>query len=164
MPLYLDDVDVMPEVEGAKSILIVPCRMCPATSLSLRNNKPFFEFFKTFFRSPALDEHIKTLQSGFEERGINTGVYLSRQFLACSWTSGERKKLLRRAKQYEAAVVLGCDSATESVRDALKPTDCKVVQCMEVVGIVNVKIGFHFPGTLSLEDYKIISVSHKKKE
>ena len=45
MPLYLNELDVVPEVEGAKSVLIVPCRMCPATSLSLRNNKPLFEFF-----------------------------------------------------------------------------------------------------------------------
>ena len=157
MPLYLNDVDVMDDIEGASSVLIVPCRMCPATSLSLRNNK-------AFLRSPALDEHIKKLKSGLEERGINTGVYLSRQFLTCAWTSGERVKLLRRAKEYDAAIVLGCDSATESVRDALKSTDCKVIQGMEIAGIVNVKVRFHFPGTLSLEDSKIISTSHRKKE
>lgn len=164
MPLYLNDVDVVPEVEGVSSVTIVPCRMCPATSLSLRNNKPFFEFFKTLFRSPALTEYVKTLQSSLEELGINTGVYFSRQFLTCAWTAKERKKLLKRAKEYDAAIVLGCDSATESVRDALQSTDCKVIQGMKVDGIVNVKIGFHFPGTLSLEDSKIITFSRKKKE
>ena len=36
---------------------------------------------------------------------------------------------------------------------------------MEIIaGIVNVKVKFHFPGTLTLEDSKIISVSHKKKK
>lgn len=161
MPLYLEDLDVTDDLEGARSVLIVPCRMCPATSLSLRNNKPFFEFFKSLFRSPALDEHVRTIRSGLEGRGINAGVYYSRQFLTCAWTSGERRKLLKRAKQFDASIVLGCDSATESVRDALKSTDCKVVQCMKVVGIVNVKIGFHLPGTLSLEDSKIISISRE---
>lgn len=164
MPLYLNDLDVVPEIEGAKSVLIVPCRMCPATSLSLRNNKPFFELFKTLFRSPALDEYIKTLQSDLEEQGISTGVYFSRQFLTCAWTSRERKKLLKRAKGYEAAIVLGCDSATESVRDALQSIDCTVIQGMAVAGIVNVKVRLRFPGTLSLEDSRIISVSHKEKE
>ena len=132
MPLYLNDVDVASQVEGAGSILIIPCRMCPATSLALRNNKPLFEFFKSFLRSPPLEQYITTLQSRLEEGGINTSVYLSRQFLACAWTSSERKKLLKRAQQYDAAIVLGCDSATESVRDALKSTDCKVIQGMEV--------------------------------
>ena len=164
MPLYLNDLDVTQEVAGLKSVLIVPCRMCPATSLSLRSNKPFFEFFKTLFRSPALDDYVKTLRAGLEERGINTGVYFSRQFLTCAWTAGERKKLLNRAKEYEAAIVLGCDSATESVRDALQSTDCKVIQGMAVAGIVNVKVRLRFPGSLLLQDYRIISVSHKNKE
>ena len=163
MPLYLNDVDVTSEVEGARSVLIVPCRMCPASSLSLRSNKPFFEFFKTLFRSPALDEYIKTFQSGLEDQGIRTGVYYSRQFLTCAWTSRERKRVLKRAQQHDAAIVLGCDSATESVRDALKSTDCKVIQGMEVAGIVNVKIRLRFPGTLLLEDSRIIPVSRGKK-
>ena len=164
MPLYLNELDVVPEVEGAKSVLIVPCRMCPATSLSLRNNKPFFEFFKTLFRSPALDEYIKTLQSDLEDRGLNTGVYFSHQFLTCAWTLGERNKLLKQAKGFDAAIVLGCNSATESVRDALQSTDCKVIQGMTVSGIVNVKVKLRFPGTLLLEDSRIISVSRKKNE
>ncbi len=164
MPLYLNDMDVTPEVEGARSVLIVPCRMCPATSLAVRTNRPFFELFKTFLRSPPLDEHIMRLQSQLEERGLMTGVYLPRQFLACAWTSRERKRLLKRAQHYDTVIVLGCDSATESARDALKSTACKVIQGMEVAGIVNVKVRFHFPGTLSLEDCRIIAVPPKKKE
>ena len=164
MPLYLTDTDVLPELAGARSVLIVPCRMCPATSLSLRHNKPFFELFKTFLRSPALEQHIKTLQARIEEQGIKTSVYLPRQFLACTWTPAERKRLLTRATQYDTVIVLGCDSATESVRNALQSTDCKVIQAMEVGGIVNVKIRFHFPGTVSLEDSKIIPVSPRKSD
>ena len=164
MPLYLTDVDVMAEVEGAKSVLFVPCRMCPATSLSLRNNRPFFEFFKTFLRSPALDDHLKALQSRYEENGFRTSVYRARQFLACAWTSRERNRLLKQAKQFDAAIVLGCNSATESVRDALKTTECKVIQCMEVEGIVNVKVRFRFPGTISLQESRIIPISNKNEE
>jgi hypothetical protein len=164
MPLYLNDLDVTAEVEDAKSVLIVPCRTCPATSLAVRNNKPVFEFFKTFLRSPPLDHHIKILQSRLEAMGLKTGVYLSRQFLACAWTSGERKRLLKRAKQFDTVIVLGCDSATESVRDALKSIDCKVIQGMEIAGIVNVKVKFHFPGTLTLEDSRIIKGGRKINE
>ena len=164
MPLYLEDVDINPELEGAESVLIVPCRMCPATSLSLRKNMPFFEFFKSLFRSPALDKYIENLKSGLKGQGINTGVYFSRQFLACAWTSRERNRLLKQATPYDTVIVLGCNSATESVRDALVSTGAKVIQGMQVSGIVNVKVKFNFPGTLSLEDYKIISVSHNKKQ
>ena len=161
MPLYLEDIDVTPEIEEARSVLIVPCRMCPATSLSVRNKTPFFEIFKTFFRTPALEQYIKALQSRLEELGKNTGVYFSHQFLTCAWTLRERNKLLRRAEGYDAAIVLGCDSAAETARDALKSTDCKVLQGMKVTGIVNVKVKFHLPGTLSLDECRIISVGNK---
>jgi hypothetical protein len=164
MPLYLTDTDVLPELAGARAVLIVPCRMCPATSLSLREKEPFFELFKTFLRSPALEQHIKTLQARIEERGITTSVYIPRQFLACTWTPAERKRLLNRATEYDTVIVLGCDSATESVCNALQSTACKVIQGMEVDGIVNVKIRFHFPGTVSLEDSKVIPLPPKKND
>lgn len=164
MPLYLEDVDINTELEGAGSVLIVPCRMCPATSLSLRKNMPFFKFFKSLFRSPALDEYIENLRTGLRERGIDTGVYFSRQFLTCAWTSRERNRLRKQAEPYDTVIVLGCNSATESVRDALGSSGAKVIQGMQVSGIVNVKVRFHLPGTLLLEDHKIISMSHHKKQ
>ena len=34
MPFYLKEVDVIPEVAKFQSVLIVPCRFCPAASLA----------------------------------------------------------------------------------------------------------------------------------
>lgn len=164
MPLYLNDVDVTSELEGSRSVLIVPCRMCPATSLAVRTKRPFFEFFKTFLRSPPLEEHIATVQARLEQRGLKTSVYRPRQFLACAWTAGERKRLLKGAQQHDAALVLGYDSATESVRNALQSTGCKVVQGMAIEGIVNVKFRFHLPGTVALEDCKIVSMPQQNHD
>ena len=39
MPLYLKDVDVVPEVAKFQSALIVLCRFCPAASLAMRKDK-----------------------------------------------------------------------------------------------------------------------------
>jgi len=80
------------------------------------------------------------------------------------WTSGRRKKLQGYAKQYDAVIVLGCDSATETVRDLFKSTDCKVIQGMEVAGITNAKPRFHLPCNVSFEDSKIITISKQKEE
>jgi len=40
MPIYLKDVDVVPEVSKFQSALIVLCRFCPAASLAMRKDKP----------------------------------------------------------------------------------------------------------------------------
>jgi hypothetical protein len=72
------------------------------------------------------------------------------------WTSGRRKKLQKYAKQYEALIVLGCDSATETVRDLAKSTDFKVIEGMEVAGFMNAKRRFHLPCNVFFEDCRII--------
>jgi hypothetical protein len=61
-------------------------------------------------------------------------------------------------------IVLGCESATETVRDAVKSDDCKVIEGMEVSGIMNAELRFHLPGNVSFENCKIVSVSQQKKD
>ena len=39
MPMYLKDVDVVPEVAKFQSALIVLCRFCPAASLAMRGGE-----------------------------------------------------------------------------------------------------------------------------
>ncbi len=39
---------------------------------------------------------------------------------------------------FEGVVVLGCDAMVETVRDSLRSTDCRVIQGMEIEGLMNV--------------------------
>jgi hypothetical protein len=80
------------------------------------------------------------------------------------WTSGKRKKLHKCAKQYDAVIVLGCESATETVREVVKSNQCKVIEGMEVAGIMNAQLRFHLPGNISFENCKIVPISQQKKE
>ena len=167
MPIHFDDLDVIPEVAGLSSVLIVPCNMCPAVTVALREEKPFIQFFRNLLKSAPFDQHIRALQSRLREVGVNTRVFkstLPHQFFLCMWTSGRRKKLRKYAKDYEAMIVLGCDSATETVRDSVKSTDCKVIQGMEVVGFMNAKLRFHLPCNISFEESKIIPISQQKTD
>ncbi|MBI9090388.1 MAG: hypothetical protein JEZ12_14325 [Desulfobacterium sp.] len=81
------------------------------------------------------------------------------------WTSQKRKKLQKCAQQYDAVIVLGCESATETVRDVVKSSDCKVIEAMEVTGIMNAQLRFHLPGNVTFDNCKVVPISyHKKKE
>jgi hypothetical protein len=75
------------------------------------------------------------------------------------WTATQRKKLQEDAKQHEAVIVLGCDSATETVRDSVKSTDCKVIEGMKTSGIMNAKLRFNLPCNVSFEDCKTVPIS-----
>jgi hypothetical protein len=167
MPIHFNDLDVVSEVEGLSSALIVPCYMCPAVTVAVREKKPFIRFFRNFLKSAPFERYMVTLQSKLKEHGVKTQVFKSipsHEWFMCMWTSGKRKKLQKCAEQYDAVIVLGCDSATETVRDAIKSTDRKVVEGMKVAGIMNAQIRFHLPGNVSFENCRTVPRSPQKQE
>ena len=161
MPIQLIDRDVPSQAAGLRSALIVPCNMCSAVNVAVNENKPFLQLFKSLLTSPPLERYIHTLQSRLKENGITTNVFKSRfyhQWLLCIWTAGRRKKLQKAAKKYEAVIVLGCETASETVREAVRSTPCKVIEGMEATGFMNVKPRLRLPCDITLEDCKIIPI------
>ena len=59
--------------------------------------------------------------------------------------------MLKRAKDYEAVLVLGCCSATQTAEETLEGSDCQVIQAMRATGIANASMKFRFPLTVGLE-------------
>jgi hypothetical protein len=80
MPIHLNDVDVLPDVAGLTSVLIVPCNMCPAATVAVREGKPFLQFFRSFLKSPPFEEYIKALQFRLKEHGVDSEVFRSRLY------------------------------------------------------------------------------------
>ena len=166
MPIHFNDLDAVSEVAGLSSALIVPCNMCPAVTVAVREKKPFMQFFRSLLKSPPFEQYIRELQSRLNEHGVSTKIFkcnLYHQWFMCMWTQGQRKKLAECAKQYDVVIVLGCESATETVRDAVKSTNCKVIEGMEVAGIMNATLRFHLPCNVSFDDCNIIPISQQKK-
>ncbi len=154
MPFYLKDREISSDVATLKSVLIVPCRFCPAASLAVREKKPYLEPFRKLLRTPSYESHIQALKSRLEGQGIRTGVFDSRlphQFVVCMWTSGRRSDLARHAAGYDALLVLGCDAAVETTRQALGSSGCPVIPGMEAEGIMNVIPTLRFPFNIRLE-------------
>jgi hypothetical protein len=167
MPIHFDDRDVASEVAGSRSALIVPCYMCPAVTVAVRKKKPFLQIFRHFLTSAPFEQYLAALRSRLKDQGVTTEVFKSipsHEWFMCMWTSGKRKRLRRCAERYDAVIVLGCDSAAETVRDAIQSTGCKVIEGMKVGGIMNAHIRFRFPGDISFEDCKTVPVSwHRQR-
>lgn len=164
MPVYLKDINEFLELEKFESVLIVPCRFCPAASLAVRRNEPYFEFFRRFFRTGSYEQLIDSIKSNLEKKGVKTDVFKSKwlhQFVVCMWTSRRRKKLSERASKYEALVVMGCEAAVQTIHDSVKSTSCKVFQGMRSEGIMTVKPSFHLPCNISLELNNITPLVHQ---
>lgn len=166
MPIHLDEVNVAVEISERCSALIIPCYMCPAVTIAVKEEKPFLQLFSHFLKSPPFERYIRTLQSELKENGVNSSVFKSHfvhQWFLCMWSSGRRKKLMRQLQEYDYVIVLGCDSAIETVRDLVMTDECNVIQGMKVTGFMNAKIRFHLPGDICFEDCKIIPLPQQKE-
>jgi hypothetical protein len=141
--------------------------MCPAVTVATKENKPFIQFMSHLLKAPPCEKHIKGLQSALSEKGLETKVFESRfvhQWFLCMWTSGRRRKLKRELDKYDSAIILGCDSATETVRDLVDATDCKMIQAMEVVGFMNAKMKFSLPCNITFEDCRVVPITRERRE
>jgi hypothetical protein len=166
MPIYLKDKSEFPELERFKSVLIVPCRFCPAASMAVRSNKLYFEFFRRFLKTGSYEQLIETIKSNLQKKGIKIEVFKSRwlhQFVVCMWTSRRREKLLKHASKYEAVVVMGCEAAVQTIYDSLETTSCQVFQGMRSEGVMTIKPSLNLPCNISLELDKIIPLVHQSK-
>lgn len=166
MPFYLKEVDVVRELAAFQSVLIVPCRFCPAASLAVRNDEPFLKFSHGHLKTECYEDLIRKMQSRLKEEGVRTGVFRSSilSYAHCMWTSGKRNKLLKRASEYDAVVVLGCEGAYDSVCDIVESTDCQVFHGMESEGVLSLTTKLAWPLTLSLELAGVTQMCRPKPE
>ena len=154
MPLHLEPLDLSNELEEYESVLIVSCPICPPVSLAAERQSPVIEFFKSGIKTRAYEDHLQEICEPLEKRGVRTSVltiYAPCPML-CLWTTGQRKRLLKRARDFEAVLVMGCESARYTVEHALEDTDCKVVLAMQLVGITNATLKSKFPSTIALDN------------
>lgn len=162
MPIHFEDLDVVPEVAGMTSALIVPCGMCPAVTVAAREGRPFLQLLRNPLKSAPFERYLEDLRRRLEESGVATEVFRSlayHEWFMCMWTSGKRGKLRRRAARHDAVIVLGCESATRTVRDAVGPDGCKVVEGMAVAGIMNAELRFRWPGDVSFAACRTVPIS-----
>ena len=136
--------------------------MCPAATVAVREEKPFIQLFRSLFKSPPFERYIKALQSRLADKGVRSEVFSSRfynHWFMCMWTTGRREKLRKRALQYDAVIVFGCDSATETVREVAEATGRRVIEGMKVSGIMNARLKFQLPGNVSFANCKTVPIS-----
>lgn len=164
MPIHLHDLDVVSQAAGVNSALIVPCNLCPAVTVAVNQKQPFMKLFRSVLKSAPFERYIKDLQSRLSDSGVTTKVFKSNiyhQWFLCMWTDRRRRKLQKQAKQYDAVIVLGCDTANETVRDAVEPTGARVIEGMQVAGLMNAKLSFQLPANISFKDCRIIPISQE---
>lgn len=165
MPLHLEPLDLYDKLQRYSSVLLVSCPVCPPVSLATDKEMPFMEFFKHGIKTPAYEEFLGEVREHLEQDGTKTGVFTS--YLPCAatclWTAGQRKRLLKRAGDFDAALVMGCESARLTVVETLKDTNCDVHLAMQLVGVTNANLKFEFPLTIRLDNQARVHANERSE-
>ncbi len=165
MPVYLKETYAFEKLEQFDNILIIPCRFCPAASLAVSNNEPYFSFFRHLLQTAAYERYIATMTSALEKRGVQADVFRSRwlhQFVVCMWTRWRRALLRRRAQRYDALVVLGCEAAVQTIMDSLGAATIPVIQGMRTDGIMSILPRFQWPDRITLQMNSVTPLLHSQ--
>jgi hypothetical protein len=127
--------------------------------LAMQQNSPFIEFFKRGLKTGAFEDYIQSIRKPLEQRGVRTGAYSihTPTPMMCLWMKWQRSRLLKRARNYEAVLVLGCDSATYTVQETLKNTACQVIQGMQMIGTTNATLKVRLPLTIDLDMHCVLN-------
>jgi hypothetical protein len=122
--------------------------------MAVKNDEPYIQFPRRMLKTASYERLIDSMKRSFENKGIKTSIFKSNllhQFVLCMWTTRRRRKLLERARQFEAVVVMGCEAAVQTVRNALQSTTCRVIPGMRAEGIMSIQPRLSMPCNISLE-------------
>ena len=147
MPIFLEPRDALNDLKGFASVLIVSCPICPPMSVSIQSKRPLLEPFRHGIKTGAFEDYIQSIRQALEARGIRTGAFTLRLPvpMMCLWTGGQRRRQKDPPDRVENATLL----------DALRGTDCHVIQGMSVKTITNATATVRFPGIVDLDWHPI---------
>ena len=106
---------------------------------------------------------LETRRRASLAQAAGIGVFvLDQQFVGLDlrmpqhFAARQHRRMRRRARGYEAVVVLGCESAKVSVERALEGMNCRVVIAMELTGLTNAVAKFQLPLTIDLAEKALV--------
>ena len=70
---------------------------------------------------------------------------------------------MKRAKNYDALVVLGCEAAVQTILDSVDTASFKVVQGMRTEGIMSILPQFKWPDNITLQLNSVNPVLHQQQ-
>ena len=95
MPFILEAKDILPEVAGFETVLIVPCRFCPAASMAVKSDEAYIEFPRRALKTASYERQISEMKEDFVQHGITTevlkAIFSTSSFSVCGQHGGGRR-------------------------------------------------------------------------
>jgi hypothetical protein len=151
MPIELKFKDTQNLFNNYKSVLIVPCNVCPKMCLSAEKKKPLINLFGSS-KDDCFSEYLNQIRKLLEDKKIYTGLFRipPTSPMMCLWPMSVRNRLRSESNKYDAIGVIGCESAVATVAGAVDKSAEDIIMITESLGIANFITEIHYPFRIDL--------------
>ena len=110
MPIFLEPLDMVDELKGFRSVLIVSCPICPPMCVSIQQKKPFLQPLKHGLKTKAFEDYVIAIEEALKKHGVRTDAFTMRfpVPMMCLWTERQRARIVDRH------FVVGCLAARKT--------------------------------------------------
>ena len=132
--------EVLDDLDGAKSIILIGCPGCANTCLYLKNDpegSAMLTISPTGFTAVSMKSEMERLQQLLSLKGLNVDTLMGKYptGILCVPDKRGKNKIIKNCQGYDAIVTLCCDGGTKSVSKILKGK--KIIPAMKAAGIVS---------------------------
>ncbi len=149
MPILLEPSEIGNRFDAYKSVLIVPCQVCPKMCITALHNEACIDLTALSGKN-SFTGYIDNIRKSLADKGIRSAVFkppVSAPMM-CLWPDSARKRLTKKAGAHDAIAVIGCESAVATALSAV--THNQIVQVMANRGIANFTSSFSLPFKMKL--------------
>lgn len=134
------DKEIVNELEGETRVPLLGCPVCANMSLNIQKAPdylPAFMLTPTGFRAVSMNEEVDRLTALLNRKGLDVDSWVGKYPIValCIPDNRNRKKILRKCRDYATLITLCCDAGQRSVESMLP--DKRVVAVMNARGIMN---------------------------
>jgi len=131
--------EVVRDLNGARSIIMVGCAGCANTSVYLQNapdGSAMMTLTATGFHPVAMKDAMDRLVRLLSDKGLRVASYLGKYptGLLCVPDNRGRAKLMKKCRGCDTVITLCCDGGTRSMENLLKGK--KIIPAMKAGGLI----------------------------
>jgi hypothetical protein len=134
------DAEIVKDLEGTKSVILVGCPGCANSSLYLRNapaGSAMMTLSPAGFNAVPMQNEIDRLKRLLSGKGLKVGSLLGKYptGVLCIPDKRCRDKIIKNCREYDTIITFSCDGGIKSVSKIMKGK--KIIRGMKAVGIMS---------------------------
>lgn len=137
------DTDILNDLKERGKVIVLGCPVCADMSLYIQKatqNTPVLTLTPTGFKAISMRDEVNRLTQFLKGKGLDVASWVGKYpvIALCVPDERNRKKIIKKCKDFEKIITLCCEAGKKPVESILHGK--KVIAGMNAIGIVNASL------------------------